>query len=267
MNETKIGWTRLTWNPLSGCTKVSEGCDHCYAEAVAEPKRGTKAFPNGFEITLRPHKLAEPARVRLPSLIFANSMSDFFHQDIDDGYRDQIFDVIEASPLHRFQVLTKRPKLAAKYFATRPVPANLWLGVTVENRTWRSRIDVLRNIDARVRFLSCEPLLEDLGQLDLRGVHWVIAGGESGAHLSSPDFVAARALVRRARPCAAWQPRTERIAWMRSIRDQCVSQRVAFFLKQWGGTRPLSAGRELDGRTWDEMPTHVVGAMPGPVST
>ena len=262
MNRTPIGWTDYTWNPLSGCTEITEGCEHCYARSLAEMKRGTRAFPNGFDITYRPHRLVGPGKLHKPSLIFANSMSDFFHEDIAGDYREQIFDAIEAAPHHRFQLLTKRPKLAAKYFATRAVPSNVWLGVTVENQRWRSRIDVLREIDARVRFLSCEPLLEDLGELDLAGIHWVIAGGESGSHLSDPALVDARALVARERKGLPWLPRTDRIDWIRSLRDRCRARGVAFYFKQWGGTLPTIGGRELDGRTWDEMPIHVAGAMP-----
>ncbi len=262
MNRTPIGWTEFTWNPYSGCTKVSEGCDHCYADSLAEQKRGSRAFPNGFDITYRPHKLALPAKRRRPSLIFANSMSDFFHEAIDPDYREKIFEAIEAAPQHRFQVLTKRPKLAAKYFATRPVPSNVWLGVTVENRKWCSRIDVLRSIAAPVRFISAEPLLEDVGSLDLGGIHWLIAGGESGAHLSDPTLVEERALVHRPGRGAPWKPRVDRLEWIRSLRDECAKQGVAFFFKQWGGGTPKGGGRELDGHTWDGMPTHVAGAMP-----
>jgi protein gp37 len=254
LNKTPIGWTEFTWNPYSGCSAVSDGCEFCYAEYLAELKRGTSAFPNGFEMTYRPRRLALPKKLRVPSLIFANSMSDFFHEKLDEKYRHAIFDAIEAAPQHRFQVLTKRPKLAAKFFRTRRVPGNTWLGVTVENREWRSRIDILRGIDAPVRFLSCEPLLEDLGELDLAGIHWLIAGGESGSHLSDPGLVDARALVRRSRKGAPWLPSPERVDWVRHIRDQCIRKEVAFFFKQWGGTRPGIAGRLLDGRTWDEMP-------------
>lgn len=265
MKKTKIEWTTCTWNPTSGCTECSPGCAKCYARTIAERLRGTVAFPNGFEITLRPHKLSEPGTIREPSLVFVNSTSDVFHEEIPDTYRAQIFESIERWPQHRYQILTKRPAIAARYFSTRAVPASVWLGVSVEDRKRRDRIDVLRAIGAPVRFLSCEPLLEDLGELDLTGIHWVIVGGESGRHLAEPQFVETRALVRKMREKSrdAWQPKTDRAEWVRNIHRQCVQQNVAFFFKQWGGLRPTSAGRELDGRTWDEMPDHVPGAMPG----
>lgn len=262
MNETAINWTELTWNPATGCTKVSEGCRFCYAEKIAELKRGTRAFPVGFDVMLRPWKLDEPAKVRRPSLIFTNSMTDMFHPRIPDSYRDEICEAMERAPQHRYQVLTKRPELAAKYLQRRRLPRSVWLGVTVEHQKTARRVDILRELDATVRFLSCEPLIGPL-ELDLAGIHWVISGGESGWHMSDEAVRRARGLVRRGeRGEPRWVPREDRIAWVRSLRDQCVAAGVAFWHKQWGGPRPESAGRLLDGRTWDELPVSVPGAMP-----
>lgn len=263
MNRTEINWSELTWNPASGCTKVSAECKHCYAETLAEAKRGTPAFPRGFDVVEKPWKLAEPGRIKRPSLIFTNSMTDMFHEAISDAYRHRMFDAIEAAPQHRYQVLTKRPERARDFFRSRKVPASVWLGVTVGVRATVQRLDVLREIDAPLRWVSAEPLLQDLGELDLRGLAWLIAGGESGAHLSDPRRRARRALVTDGDPrVSRWVPHPERIAWVRSLRDQCVRAGVAFWFKQWGGPRPTSGGRELDGRTWDEMPTQLAGAMP-----
>lgn len=262
MNKTEINWTSLSWNPASGCTKVSAGCKYCYAETLAERKRGTRAFPNGFDITIRPHKLDEPARIRKPSLIFTNSMSDLFHEDISESYRDQILDAMHRAPHHRYQVLTKRIEVAERYFRRRPVPNCMWLGVTVEHALTLHRIDTLRSIDAPVRFVSVEPIIGPLGRIDLTGIHWLITGGESGSHASNPKVLERRFLVRRgAKNEPRWVPRADRMDWIREIRDQCLAQGVAHWFKQWGGPTPKSGGRTLDGRTWDEMPV-LAGAMP-----
>jgi protein gp37 len=203
---------------------------------------------------MRPHKLAEPRRLRQPTLIFVNSMSDLFLDNIPDDYRDQIVDVIASTPRHIFQTLTKRPETAARYFATRPVPKNLWLGVTVGGAPWKHRIDTLRTIRASVRFLSIEPLIQGVGALDLADIHWVIVGGESGTHLCDPSVCADRGLVQR-EGRTGWAPREDRMDWVRSIRDQCSAANVAFLFKQWGGSRGHLAGRTLDGRVHDEYPT------------
>lgn len=264
MNETEINWTELTWNPASGCTKVSAECKYCYAQTLAENKRGTRAFPNGFDMTIRPWKLDEPRRVKRPSLIFTNSMTDMFHAQIPDEYRDQICDVIEQYPQHRYQVLTKRPEVAARYFQRRPVPDSLWLGVTCGIDETLGRVDILRTIDARVRFVSAEPLLSAL-PIRLDGIHWLIAGGESGSHLSDPHTLELRGLVRRGDRRGGeslWVPREDRVQWIADLRDRCLEAGTAFWFKQWGGPRPAGGGRVLDGRTWDQMPTHVPGAMP-----
>lgn len=263
MNETKINWTELSWNPASGCNEVSKACDRCYAKVIAEKYRGTPAFPNGFDVMVRPWKLNEPAKVKRPSLIFTNSMTDMFHLGISDDYRDKICDVMRAHPQHRYQVLTKRPAVAEKFFRTREVPSSMWLGCTVEEQATTWRIDVLRRIAAPVRFLSCEPIYSPL-LVDLTGIDWVIGGGESGGHLSSPNTtdLDERALVRRGlKGEAKWMPREDRVDWIRQLRDDTVRARAAFYWKQWGGPKPESGGRLIDGRTWDDMPTKL-GALP-----
>ncbi len=263
MQATEINWTELSWNPVSGCTKISAGCKHCYAHRLAEQKRGTAAFPNGFDLTFRPHKLSEPRRLKEPSLIFVNSMSDPFHEKIPDEYRDEIFEAIRRSPQHRYQMLTKRPQEAARYFATRAIPSCVWLGVTVEHADTLWRLDVLRGLKARVRFVSMEPLLGPMPNVNLSGIHWVIVGGESGRHLLREDECSKRGLVRLGRKGEPrWVAREDRKDWVRQIRDACVCQLVPFHFKQWGGSKGSLAGRLLDGRTWDERPTGR-GAMPG----
>jgi protein gp37 len=240
---TKIEWTDETWNPVTGCVKVSPGCKHCYAETFAERFRGTvnpngklHVFNAGFDPTLRPERLGVPHTWKTPRIVFVNSMSDLFGEFVPDEYIERVFDVMRATPQHTYQVLTKRADRLGAWTRSRPQLAtapNIWLGVSVEDRKYGvPRIDELRAAAAAVRFLSIEPLLEDVGQLDLSRIDWVIVGGESG---------------RRARPM---QPE-----WVRSIRDQCVRARVAFFFKQWGGVRKHTTGRELDGRTWDELPS------------
>lgn len=264
MNETRINWTELTWNPASGCMKVSPGCKFCYADSLAENKRGTLAFPGGFDLTLRPHKLREPFKAKRPSLIFTSSMTDVFFDQIPDEYRHRIFDTIEQTPQHRYQVLTKRPEIALAFSRERRLPRNVWIGTTIEHQETAYRADVLREIDASVRFVSAEPLIGPL-VLDLSGIGWLISGGESGAHLSKPKHREARALVRagdRSKGERLWEPREDRIPWVRSLRDQCEAAGTAFWHKQWGGPRPDSGGRLLDGREHDGMPTHIEGAMP-----
>lgn len=253
MQDTAIVWTEKTWNPVSGCSIVSSECKHCYAMRIAEPKRGTPAFPNGFDITLRPHKLREPMRME-PSLIFVNSMSDLFHVDVPDDYRDRVIDVIRQTPQHQYQTLTKRPDNAARYWSTRKVPSNLWMGTTIGHQSSMHRLEHLKRIDAEIRFVSAEPLLGVLDFGDLSGIHWVIGGGESGSHLFNGPDAEARAMARYNRTMHKWEPREDRAPWARAIRDQCTAQGVAFFWKQWGGRMGHDAGRILDGRTWDEFP-------------
>jgi protein gp37 len=235
--RTAIEWTDATWNPVSGCTKLSRGCDYCYAERLAERFRGVPNHPfeKGFDLTLRPHKLLEPLGWRRPRRVFVNSMSDLFHKDIPRPFLDHVFDTMEQAHWHVFQVLTKRSSLLRQYvnqrYAGHHAPPHIWLGVTVEDRDSIGRIRHLVESAATVRFLSFEPLLGDLGELDLRGVHWVIAGGESGPG---------------ARPVHA--------DWIRNVRDHCHAANVAFFFKQWGGTTSKSGGNRLDGRQWLQYP-------------
>ncbi|HYT93286.1 MAG TPA: phage Gp37/Gp68 family protein [Gemmataceae bacterium] len=238
--KSKIEWTDDTWNPVRGCTKISPGCARCYAERFAERFRGVPGHPyeQGFDLRLVPEKLAEPLRWKKPRMVFVNSMSDLFHKDVPDDYVLNVARVMQAANWHTYQVLTKRSERLRDMLQTTLSAAaaepHIWWGVSVENRKHGlPRIDHLRQTPARVRFLSVEPLLEDLGGLDLSGIHWVIAGGESGpgARPMQPD-------------------------WVRSVRDQCAAVGVAFFFKQWGGVRKGKAGRELDGRTYDEMPEH-----------
>lgn len=265
MNNTEINWTELTWNPASGCTKVSPACEHCYAEKLAEQKRGTRAFPKGFDLMLRPWKLGEPAKVKRPSLIFTNSMTDMFHKDIPDAYRDDIIAAMLAAPRHRYQVLTKRPEIAARYFSTRKVPACMWLGCTVEDQErFDLRVPILRSIDAHVRFLSCEPIRGLIRRdVDLSGIHWLITGGESGNHANNPKDLERCFLVRRGpKGGLPWLPREDRMSWVRNLRDACIDQGVRHWFKQWGGATPKGGGRTLDRRTWDELPEHIPGAMP-----
>lgn len=264
MQETKINWTGLTWGAVSGCDVIAPECKFCYAKTLAENRRGTPAFPKGFDITMRPHKLGEPKKIKAPSLIFCNSTSDWFHDDIPDSYRDQMFAAIEETPRHRYQILTKRAKRARAYFRTRKVPRSVWLGVTVGHSSSRWLIDELRAIDAPVRFISAEPLLSAL-DLDLDGISWLISGGESGVHLSQPTHLKQRGLVRKgdlSKGEARWMLRDDRAPWLRELRDQCAAAGVAFWHKQHGGPRPESGGRILDGRTHDGMPDHVPDAMP-----
>jgi protein gp37 len=238
---SRIEWTEATWNPVVGCTKISAGCKHCYAESMAKRLKamGTPGYERGFALTLLPERLQEPLRRKRPTVYFVNSMSDLFHERVPERYIDRVFDVIRRTPQHTYQILTKRAARMARYFGTEAVPDNAWLGVSVENgRHGVPRIDHLREIRAGIRFLSVEPLLEDVGLLDLRNIHWVIVGGESGP---------------KARPM---QPE-----WAESVQRQCAKQGVAFFFKQWGGwgadgkRRSKSQnGRLLKGRTWDEMP-------------
>lgn len=240
MGETSsIEWTDATWNPVTGCTKVSPGCAHCYAETFAERFRGVQGHPfeRGFDLVLRPERLDAPLSWKRPRRIFVNSMSDLFHEDVPDRFIYAVFDTMRRAQWHQFQVLTKRPQRAAQMASRLPWPPNVWLGTSIELQRWAWRADAIRQVPAAVRFLSCEPLLGPL-DLNLSGIHWVIVGGESGpkARPMHPD-------------------------WARGIRDQCLRVGVAFFFKQWGahdadGRRvgKWQAGRLLDGRTWDEMP-------------
>ena len=230
---SSIEWTEATWNPVTGCTKISPGCKHCYAERMAERLQamGQPNYKNGFDPTLQPHMLELPLRWRTPQTIFVNSMSDLFHDDVPLAYIQRVFDVMRRAHWHRFQVLTKRASRLADLDPEIEWASNIWMGVSVESAKYVGRIDDLRRTHAHVRFLSLEPLLGPLPDLDLRGIHWAIVGGESGP---------------KARPMDA--------AWAIDLRDQCRRARVPFFFKQWGGKNKKRAGRLLEGRTWDEMP-------------
>ena len=235
--SSSIEWTETTWNPLTGCSKISPGCKRCYAERMAERLRamGQANYANGFELTLQPHMLELPLTWKKPSTIFVNSMSDLFHDDAPCSYIQGVFGVMRRAHWHRFQILTKRSSRLARMNAELEWPPNVWMGVSVETGKYVSRIDDLRRTDARVKFLSLEPLLGPLPNLDLAGIDWVIVGGESGPG---------------ARPM---EP-----GWVRDLLAQCRAAGVPFFFKQWGGRNKKQAGRLLDGRTWDEMP----GALP-----
>lgn len=248
MAESSIEWTEHTWNPVTGCTKLSPGCKHCYAETMAKRLNamGAAGYERGFKLTLHPERLWQPLKRKAPTTYFVNSMSDLFHEDIPDRYIELVLEVCEQTPYHTYQVLTKRAERLPRFFANRECPSNVWLGVSVEDRKYGvPRIAHLRKVkNAAVRFLSIEPLLEDVGKLNLQGIHWVIVGGESGA---------------KARPM---QPE-----WAENVRRQALAQGVAFFFKQWGawgadGVRrdKKRNGRELAGRIWNDFPLPVVSA-------
>lgn len=237
--NSSIEWTDATWNPVRGCTKLSPGCKHCYAERFAERFRGVPGHPyeQGFDLRLVPDKLPEPFSWLTPKLVFVNSMSDLFHEGVPDEYIEAVVRVMVAADWHTYQVLTKRSKRLRTMLATRlqfaVKNANIWWGVSVEDKKYGlPRVEDLRQAPAMVRFLSIEPLLESLGELDLSGIHWVIVGGESGP-----------------------KARSLKEEWVLSIRNQCIIAGVPFFFKQWGGARKQKAGRLLEGRTYDEYPT------------
>ena len=243
-DKSAIEWTDATWNPVTGCTKITRGCDNCYAARYAERWRGIpdRPFSTGFDLTLRPERLEQPIKWKRPRMIFVNSMSDLFHKEVPSSFVDQVFDTMEAADWHIFQVLTKRSSLMRDYLRERygdaRGPGHIWCGVSVEDAQAKARILHLRKSPAGVRFLSIEPLIGAVGAVNLSGIDWVIAGGESGPG---------------ARPI--------HLEWVREIRDQCQAQNVAFFFKQWGGLRPKSGGRELDGREWSEFPAALASAL------
>lgn len=240
---SKIEWTEYTWNPVTGCTKVSEGCRHCYAERMAKRLHamGNARYANGFKVTLHEDLVELPRRFRQPRVIFVNSMSDLFHEKIPVEFIRRVFATMQASPQHVFQVLTKRSRRLSELASKLPWPRQIWIGVSIEDERVVHRISDLRAVPAEVRFLSCEPLLGPLDNLPLDGISWVIVGGESGP--------SARPMQKR---------------WVESVRRQCRRAGVRFFFKQWGGVRKDLAGRELNGRTYDEMP-RVTPASPATV--
>ena len=236
MSKSKIEWTEATWNPVTGCTKLSAGCKNCYAERMSHRLHamGNPNYANGFAVTEHPHMLNRPKRWRKSQRIFVNSMSDLFHPKVSFDFIRKVFETMRSADHHIYQVLTKRPDRMLEYVTQREVealPRHIWLGTSVEQRRWLNRVEVLRQVPAEIRFLSLEPLLEDLGSFKLNGIDWVIVGGESGPG---------------SRPM---EPE-----WVTSIRDICMDESVAFFFKQWGGVNKSKTGRILGGRTWDEMP-------------
>lgn len=244
-DRSAIEWTEATWNPVTGCDRISAGCDHCYAMTLAKRLKamGSEKYQNdgdprtsgpGFGVTVHPRALDEPRRWRQPRIVFVNSMSDLFHARVPVGFIRDVFDVCRDTPQHTYQVLTKRSLRLRRLGESLDWPSNLWMGVSVENADALPRVDHLRGVPAAVRFLSCEPLIGPLDGLNLAGIHWVIAGGESGANHRPVDG-----------------------EWVRGIRDACKEADVAFFFKQWGGRTPKAEGRELDGQLWDEMPSSV----------
>jgi protein gp37 len=235
--NSQIEWTDATWNPVTGCTKISPGCKHCYAERLSNRLQamGQKNYRNGFEVTLQPRMLELPLGWKRPKRIFVNSMSDLFHDDVPLDYIQRVFDVMGRASWHQYQVLTKRAERLQELSHALPWAAQIWMGVSVENTDYIDRIDHLRQTGAHIKFLSVEPLMGPLPSLNLRGIDWVIVGGESGP--------GARPMDRD---------------WVTDIRDQCARAGVAFFFKQWGGVNKKRTGRELEGRTWDEMPPALV---------
>jgi len=234
--NSSIEWTESTWNPVTGCTKVSPGCKHCYAERIAERLQhmGQRNYRDGFKLTLQPHMLNLPLQWRKPQRIFVNSMSDLFQNDVPSAYILKVFDVMRTAYWHQFQVLTKRSENLREFDSLIDWPANVWMGVSVENKDYTCRIDDLRRTHAQTKFLSIEPLLGPIDDLNLAGIDWVIVGGESGPK--------ARPIQRK---------------WVVNIRRQCRHAGVAFFFKQWGGVNKKKTGRKLDGRTYNEMPNQI----------
>lgn len=232
--KTAIEWTEATWNPVTGCDEVSPGCAHCYAKTFAERWRGIPGhhYEQGFDLRIWPERLEQPQRWQRPRMIFVNSMSDLFHEEIPDEFIGEVFEAMRQANWHTFQILTKRHQRLVDVGKGLDWPPNVWMGVSIENRRFVHRTDFLREIPAAVRFVSAEPLLGPLEGLDLTGIDWLIAGGESG-----PGH------------------RPVREEWLLSLRDRCLHEEVAFFFKQWGGRTPKIGGRQLDGRMWNEMPT------------
>lgn len=232
-DNSTIEWTNATWNPVTGCTKVSEGCRHCYAERFAERFRGVPGHPfeQGFDLKLWPERLELPMQWKEPRMIFVNSMSDLFHEKVPVSYIEKVFASMQKAHWHTFQVLTKRSKRLKSLAPDLTWPDNVWMGVSVEDMKVAHRVDDLRAVDAAVRFLSCEPLLGSLADLNVDGIQWCIVGGESGPG------------AREMKP-----------EWVRELKTKCRKHHIPFFFKQWGGTIKSRTGRELDGRTWDQMP-------------
>lgn len=238
--KSSIEWTDATWNPVTGCTKISPGCKHCYAERMAKRLQamGQANYANGFKVTLHDHVVELPFTWKKPRTIFVNSMSDLFHEAVPDEFILRVFDVMQRANWHQYQLLTKRSSRLVELDSFVKWEAHIWMGVSVENEDYTDRIDHLRETHAQIKFLSLEPLLGPLSSLNLKGIDWVIVGGESGPS---------------ARPMEQ--------DWVKDIRDQCTEAQVPFFFKQWGGVNKSKAGRMLEGRTWDEMPRRIVSAV------
>lgn len=231
--KSKIEWTESTWNPTTGCTKISEGCENCYAYKMAlrlQKMRAVK-YENGFDVRVHENCFNDPLEWKKPSVIFVNSMSDLFHEDIALEHIQKIFDVMNKASWHTFQILTKRADRLSKLASNLNWTNNIWMGVTVENTKTKDRIDYLRDIHAKIKFVSFEPLLDDVGEIDFRNIDWAIVGGESGHHARYIDE-----------------------EWVLNIKTQCEKQKIMFYFKQWGGTNKKKTGRLLEGKTWDEMP-------------
>ena len=233
VTNSRIEWTQSTWNPVTGCSKVGPGCDNCYAERMAKrlQSMGVRRYRNGFKVTLQPDILQIPLKWKKPRRIFVNSMSDLFHEEIPDEYILETFGIMNRADQHVFQVLTKRSKRLLSLSSRIDWTSNIWIGVTVENDSYKRRVDDLRKIQAAIRFVSAEPLIGPIVDLDLSDIHWIIVGGESGP-----------------------RSRTMNPEWARMIRDKCVLQGVPFFFKQWGGNRRKRNGRTIDGNIWNEYP-------------
>lgn len=233
MAESKIEWTQKTWNPSTGCTKISQGCKNCYAEVMAERLQSMKQekYKNGFELTLHEDTLEIPLTWKKPQIIFVNSMSDLFHKDVPLEFIKKVFNIMNKAHWHQFQILTKRSDLLLKYNSELNWTRNIWMGVSVENQEVDYRIEDLRKTNAYIKFLSIEPLLSDINNMNLENIDWVIVGGESG-----------------------FNAREMKLEWVQNIKQQCENQKVSFFFKQWGGVNKKKNGRILDNRTWDAMP-------------
>lgn len=231
--KTKIEWTESTWNPISGCTKISKGCDNCYAERMAKRLQamGTRGYENGFEVTLHPEAIGKPLRLKKTQMIFVNSMSDIFHDEVPDEFIFEIFEVMNKAHWHIFQILTKRPKRLEKLNDRLKWGDNIWMGVTIESNDYVNRADYLRKCDAKVKFISIEPLIGSVDKLDYSGLDWIIVGGESGFGARPMDK-----------------------EWVVDVRDKCAKFNIPFFFKQWGGVNKKQAGRLLDGNIYDELP-------------
>ena len=235
MTTSSIEWTETTWNPVTGCTKISSGCKNCYAERMAHRLQsiGLEKYRNGFRVTMHPATLEDPFKWRKPRLVFVNSMSDLFHEQVEDDFIKRVFDTMNRAHHHTFQVLTKRPVRVLELQGELSWSPNIWLGTSIESQRVQFRLEELKKVVAHVRFLSLEPLLGPLQQIPLQGIDWVIVGGESGPGARGME-----------------------VEWVRGIRDNCLQSATPFFFKQWGGPVKKQTGRELDGRTWDEMPGH-----------